>query len=86
MLLLPLPTKYLPQQGLTQAEGKGSCWAAATPPPPILNEKKNADFIDTTLSNVLRDLPFSRNQPQKSSDDWYVKILKKIKFKTMTTS
>jgi hypothetical protein len=37
------------------------------------------NFIDT-LSNVLRALPFSQNQPQQSVDDWYSRILKnKIK-------
>jgi hypothetical protein len=30
---------------------------------------KNTDFVDILLSKVLRDLPFSRNQPLKSPDD-----------------
>jgi hypothetical protein len=28
------------------------------------------------ISNVLRDLPFSQNQPLKSADDQYIRILK----------
>jgi hypothetical protein len=28
------------------------------------------------ISEVLHDLPFSRNQPLKSADDWYMRILK----------
>jgi hypothetical protein len=31
-------------------------------------KKKSTDFVDT-ISEVLRDLPFSRNQPLKSADD-----------------
>jgi hypothetical protein len=30
---------------------------------------KNIDFVDTTTSKVLSDLPFSENQPLKSADD-----------------
>jgi hypothetical protein len=30
---------------------------------------KNTDFVDIMVSNVLRNLPFSRNQPLKSADD-----------------
>jgi hypothetical protein len=36
--------------------------------------------MDTMIFNVLRDLPFSRNQTLKSANDWYIRILKnKIK-------
>jgi hypothetical protein len=28
------------------------------------------------ISKVLRDLPFSRNQPLKSGDDYHIRILK----------
>jgi hypothetical protein len=44
---------------------------------------KNTDSVDITISNVLRDFPFSRNQPLKSADDRYIRILKNklIKFK-----
>ena len=31
---------------------------------------KNNTFVETTISNVLYDLPFRRNQPEKSSDGW----------------
>jgi hypothetical protein len=36
------------------------------PPQTPQNLKKNTDFED--ISKVLRDLPFSRNQPLKSAD------------------
>ena len=41
-------------------------------PPPHLPDnhlKKIASFVDTNIANVLRDLPFSQNQPLKSADD-----------------
>jgi hypothetical protein len=28
------------------------------------------------ISNVLRDLPFSHNQPPKSAEEWYIRKLK----------
>jgi hypothetical protein len=28
------------------------------------------------ISNVLHDLPFSQNEPLKSADDYYIRILK----------
>jgi hypothetical protein len=34
--------------------------------------------MDVMISNVLRDFPFSQNQPLKSADDWYIRILKNI--------
>jgi hypothetical protein len=37
---------------------------------------KNTDFVDIMISEVLRDLPFSRNQPLVSADDQYIIILK----------
>jgi hypothetical protein len=36
------------------------------------------DFLYTTISNVLCDFPFSRNQPLKSADDEYIRILKNV--------
>jgi hypothetical protein len=39
---------------------------------------KNTDFVDTMISKVLRDLPFSLNQPLKSADDSYVGIPKNV--------
>jgi hypothetical protein len=60
-------------QGRTQ----GGCRAAASAPNPTKPKlKKNIDFVDIAISNVLRDLPFSRNQPLKSVDDKYIRILK----------
>jgi hypothetical protein len=41
---------------------------------------KKADFVDTRILSILHNLPFSRNQPLKSADDYYIGILKnKIK-------
>jgi hypothetical protein len=41
---------------------------------------RNTDTVYTMMSNVLRDLPVSRNQQLKLANDWYIRILKnKIK-------
>jgi hypothetical protein len=37
--------------------------------------KKKADFVDIMISKVVRDLPFNRNHPLKSADDWDIRIL-----------
>jgi hypothetical protein len=37
--------------------------------PPQSRNLKNTDFVDIMIPKVLRDLPFSRNQPLKSADD-----------------
>jgi hypothetical protein len=50
----------------------GGCRAAAPPKPKF----KNTDFVDIMISKVLRDFPFRRNQPLKSADDQYIRILK----------
>jgi hypothetical protein len=40
------------------------------PDSPFLNSKfKKHRFSNTMVSKVLRDLPFSQNQPLKSADD-----------------
>jgi hypothetical protein len=39
------------------------------PQNPTTEIKKKTDVIDIVISNVLRDLSFSRNQPLKSADD-----------------
>jgi hypothetical protein len=54
----------------SRATKKGD--AGLEPPPPPKHPKpklKKTDFVDTMISNVLRDLPFSRNKPLKSTDD-----------------
>jgi hypothetical protein len=51
------------RQGRTQ-EGR-DCRAAAPPKPKL----KKTHFLDIMVLKVLRDLPFSRNQPLKSADD-----------------
>jgi hypothetical protein len=54
----------------------GSCRAApALPPPPRQGEIKKKRFSRHDV-NVSRDLRFSRNQPLKSADDQYIRILK----------
>jgi hypothetical protein len=43
-------------------------------PPHQIEIFKNTDLVDMMTSKVLRDLPFSQNQPLKSADD--IRILK----------
>jgi hypothetical protein len=38
-------------------------------PPLKAKFKKKEDFVDTIISEVLRDLRFSLNEPPKSADD-----------------
>jgi hypothetical protein len=47
-------------------EGGG---AAGLQPPNPKTEYFKTDFVGIVTSKVLRDLPFSRNQPLKSDDD-----------------
>jgi hypothetical protein len=49
---------------LTGAHPRGGGCQAAAPPKPKL-KKKETDFVDIMISKVLRDLPFSQNQPLK---------------------
>jgi hypothetical protein len=58
-----------------QRGGGERSWAAARPnlPKPKLKKKH---FVDMLISKVARELPFSRNQPLKSVDDQYIRILK----------
>jgi hypothetical protein len=55
---------------------RGGGFRAATRPDPQTRNSKNTDFVDIMISKVLRDFPFSRNQPLKSADDQYIRILK----------
>jgi hypothetical protein len=51
---------------------KGDAAGLHLPPPPqtLRNRNlKNTDFVYIMISKVLRDFPFSRNQPLKSADD-----------------
>jgi hypothetical protein len=52
--------------GLIQGRTQGGL---QSPKPPKTKLKKKTDIVDTTISNVLRDFPFSQNQPLKSADD-----------------
>jgi len=44
---------------------------------PIQNFKKTY-FVDTKISMVLRESPFSESQTLKSADDHYTELLKKL--------
>jgi hypothetical protein len=60
-------------QGRTQRRVAGPL---PSPQNPQNRNLKNTDFVDIVMSKVLRDSPFSRNQPVKSADDLYFRILK----------
>ena len=61
------------KQGRTQSgEGLG---AAALQPPKIVIKKHTHRFVDTMVSNILGDLPFSRIEPTKAADEEYIRIL-----------
>jgi len=66
---------YLSSLGQT---GGGMGGRAAGLQPPKRNLKKQRFFLDTMISNVLRDLHYSLNQLLKSSDDWHVGMLENI--------
>jgi hypothetical protein len=59
-------------QGPNQAGGLLGC----SPQSPQNRNIINTDFVDIMIPKVLRDLPFSRNQPLKLADDWCIRILK----------
>jgi hypothetical protein len=59
----------------SRAHRRGGCRAAAPTKSPKPEFKKK-DFVDIMISKVLRDFPFSRNQPLKSAGDQYIRILK----------
>jgi hypothetical protein len=54
-------------------EGTAGIQPDPKPPKPKFNKHRFCRYYDT---KVLPDLPFSRNQPLKSADDWYIRILK----------
>jgi hypothetical protein len=63
-----IPRSRNTQVVLTAGEHpSGRGWGAETPPKTEI--KKNTDFVHITISKFLFDLPFSRNQPLKSTDD-----------------
>jgi hypothetical protein len=62
----------------TQLGGGGGGWAVGLQPPQSKIKKKNKDFIDTMISEVLSYLRFSLNQVPRLSDDEYVGVLKNI--------
>jgi len=42
------------------------------------NLKKEKNFVDTMISNILHDLRFSLNEPLQSADKWYFGILQNV--------
>ena len=68
------------------APGRGGSEGVQPPPQKPKFKKRNTDFVDIIIANVLCDLPFSRNKPLKSTDDQNIRILKNklIKIKKNT--
>ena len=62
-----LPNVSLPSLHKLKGTPKGGGLPDCNPPPSNRN-LRNTDFVDIKLLNVLRDLPFSRNQILKSPD------------------
>jgi hypothetical protein len=79
MYVLQAKSSYLSDlvyvQGSTQ-EGGGLPGCSPLP----IQIKKNMDFVDAMILNVLHDLPFGCNQLLQLADDKYIRILK-IKIK-----
>jgi hypothetical protein len=59
---------YSSVQGRTQGRGLPG-YSPPLPNPRKPKFKKKTDFVDIMISKVLRDFPFSRNQPLKLADD-----------------
>lgn len=59
---------------LIKGEATG-CKFKGDPKPPKPKLKKDSS-VDTTISKDSCDLPFRRYQPQKSTEEWYFRILK----------
>jgi hypothetical protein len=52
----------------TAHRGRGGLPGCSPPPKPSKTKLKNTEFVNIMISKVLRNLPFSRNQPLKSAD------------------
>jgi len=61
------------QRGDRGGGGGGGGGATGLRPLPNINLKKNVDNVDTMVSDVVRDLSFSRNQPLQSFEFWKIK-------------
>jgi hypothetical protein len=70
--------------GVHQMKGLPGCSPLTHHPKPKF---KKSNFVDIKIATVLRDFPFSRNQPLKSADDQYIRIWKNklIKLKKTRT-
>jgi len=62
-VLLQKGTKLRQKQSTYKGGGGGGCRATGRPQTSQNINLKNADFVATMKSTVLRYLPFSRNQP-----------------------
>jgi hypothetical protein len=52
---------------------KGGGLKPGSPKPKKIKKKKI--FVNTLMTNIFRDLPFSQNRTLKSADDKYIGIL-----------
>jgi len=71
--VLPFPLYEISSAAQAHTQEQG-CRGAAHP-----SNRKHTDFVNTILSNISRDLHFSRNQPLKPTGDHYDGIKKKYK-------
>jgi hypothetical protein len=58
------------------AQPKGKGLPGCSPHPNLQNRNKKTGFVDTMISNLFSDSPFSRNQPPKSAHDSTVEFWK----------
>ena len=61
-----------------RTQGWGGGCGPAAPSHKSEIKKKKIFFLEMVISKVLRDLRFIVNQPPKSTDDWYIGILKNM--------
>jgi hypothetical protein len=66
--IFPTSHKNIPPY-VSLAHPRGGGGAAGLQPLLTKRNLKSTDFVDTTLSKVVRDLRFSQNQPLTSADD-----------------
>jgi hypothetical protein len=61
-----LPPPSSSARGTPKGVGLPGCAPPTKPPKPKL---KKTHYVDIMIAKVLRDFPFIRNQPLKSTDD-----------------
>jgi hypothetical protein len=71
---------YTVQNTIRSKQGRIKGGGGAAGLQPLQNTEtwklEHTDFGDIMVWKVLRDFPLSWNQPLKSTDDWYIRILK----------